>query len=141
MKKLYTVKLETEMVVFAEDDAEAATLAWEAYDEGDVNVDFDTSVSPMKTLPDNIAWDLDSIPVGSEKTIDDHLRERLLYLNRLIEERTEAEDGAVVSLEIRRLENQAAAIIRLRGESKMNRLRNDIDEASAGARHLLGIQK
>lgn len=68
MKKLYVVTVETEIVVVADDEADAVDAARDA----SIDFDLDYAAAPMRFLP--WGWDGGEIPFGDadeERTVDE----------------------------------------------------------------------
>lgn len=79
-KKLFTVKLSVEIVVVAEDESAARSVAISSLSPlRDVNADeYDVHASPMQHLPED--WEPSAIPFGN-----DHKAERDLTIQNWID--------------------------------------------------------
>jgi hypothetical protein len=76
-KKLYTVTIEAEIVVVADDAAEAEEAAHDAMSDLS-SYDYDISATPMRFLPSG--WEMNAIPYGEnadddpDRTVDGWIR-------------------------------------------------------------------
>lgn len=62
MKKLYTVKLETEIVVVAESPAEAKAIGRASFSQLSLDETASATASPLRRLPGQ--WDESCVPYG-----------------------------------------------------------------------------